>query len=150
MSYYREPIPYKSSTSLLSCCGICMCLFMLILPIVVINFSYKYKNEIYCYNETTHVNSNAINLVETIGIFKWLEVYCALNIIKAVCIGLSIMCYNRMSGVLSICGLLVIYLIWYPWIITGSFLFWRDCNNLAPTQLNTMMWVILIMGYCGI
>jgi len=33
------------------------------------------------------------------------------------------------------------------WLIVGSVVFWRDCNDLTPKPVNTMMWCSLIIDY---
>ena len=36
------------------------------------------------------------------------------------------------------------------WIITGSVMFWRDCQEVRPIEVNTMMWITLISVYAAI
>jgi hypothetical protein len=35
-------------------------------------------------------------------------------------------------------------LFFFAWTITGAVLFWRDCKNLQPQNVNTFMWICLI------
>ena len=32
------------------------------------------------------------------------------------------------------------------WIVVGSILFWRDCININPKQLNSIMWAVLLIS----
>ncbi|ATZ81093.1 hypothetical protein BMW23_1049 [Bodo saltans virus] len=38
----------------------------------------------------------------------------------------------------------------FAWLIVGSVMFWRDCSNMNPTQINTLMWCSLIIGYVSL
>ena len=36
------------------------------------------------------------------------------------------------------------------WLIVGSITFWRDCKDLNPESVNTLMWCTLIIGYISL
>jgi hypothetical protein len=38
----------------------------------------------------------------------------------------------------------------FVWLILGSILFWRDCPNVKPQNLNFYLWFTLVVGYVSI
>jgi hypothetical protein len=38
----------------------------------------------------------------------------------------------------------------FAWLIVGSVVFWRDCHDVEPKRVNTLMWCSLIIGYVSL
>jgi hypothetical protein len=109
------------------------------MPIAEITIGLMYKNEITC--ET--------NLF--INISEWLIIKGSISIITVCILSISIL-LNKQSLCNCITGIIayIFNIFVLSWLITGSILFWRDCNNLTPDIVNNFMWVSLIIGYISL
>ena len=112
----------------------CVCLgFLLSLNIVELVFAYSY-------------NIDECNSSIPIHISQWLIVKAitAITCTLLVCLSLTFSKFCAypillLNGAFNIC-----------WLIVGSIIFWRDCPNVGPPEVNSLMWASLILGYLSI
>lgn len=97
------------------------------------------------------------DLVDTIGIYKWLIVHGAIGIFEVVNVIIyfvsSFLTETNVgvcSWITSLCLMIMIALFRFSWLIVGAVMFWRDCPNLYPSQMNDLMWATLIIGFIGL
>jgi hypothetical protein len=120
--------------------GFYVALFLIIslaLHVTEIVIGAKYKDDVIC-------DTNVI------AIPTWLIVKGLASILYV-----SLFCIAFVAGVEESTDLLNIVAIpimivgsfEFIWLIIGSVIFWRDCNDLEPQSVNTMMWCSLIIGY---
>ena len=83
-----------------------------------------------------------------ISISEWLVIKGSISVIGII---ILFVCFFSAKNSLLYCLILpVVYIInlfLLIWVIVGSILFWRDCPNLEPKEVNTYMWFSLIFGY---
>lgn len=119
-------------------CFMLLTLFMLTiflaLPITDIYFGFYYLNDDIC------------NQVINVSIPLWLLVKGAVKIFSSIIIIIYHLC-KRNSLCANFTALLYIIsnLFLLIWVIIGGITFVRDCYNLKPKELNTFMWITLVL-----
>lgn len=119
-------------------CFMLLTLFMLTiflaLPITDIYFGFYYLNDDIC------------NPVINVSIPLWLLVKGAVKIFSSIIIIIYHLC-KRNSLCANFTALLYIIsnLFLLIWVIIGGITFVRDCYNLKPKELNTFMWITLVL-----
>jgi len=123
---------------LLTCLFI-ISLFILILPILEIYFGSHYYSEIDC------VSSIKIPLS------IWLIVKGSVTIMNIfnICIYVAIV-NNDFGKILSLYLMSLTNIFSFIWLILGSIIFWRDCIDCKPDDLNVLLYFSLIIGYMNI
>ncbi len=107
---------------------------VLSLPIVEIYYGVSYQNQIIC--------QSSIN----IEIPLWLILKGSIKLLSIIFISIY-----HFSTSKSICGTISSFIFsllqtfLFVWLILGSIIFWRDCPNIEPTSVNTLMWFSLIL-----
>jgi hypothetical protein len=106
----------------------------LALPITDIYFGFYYLNEDIC--------NSSIN----ISLPLWLLVKGAVKIFSSILIIIYHLskrnsCCANFTGLLYIISNLFLLI----WVILGCITFIRDCYNLKPTELNTFIWISLVL-----
>ena len=125
-----------------SFCGIV--LFGVLASIAIAEVAMVATNEIHC-------GSPLMSLKTWLIVDAIIGFFCALMITPVVCVAI-----NNMSNVDTDALTCVQFMLWpiglfhLVWLIIGSIVFWRDCNNLEPKSLNDMMYAVLIIGYIGL
>lgn len=129
---------------------------------VWIGYAVQYKDQITCnpyVNQTnlTTDNSNS-NLIKNIGIFPFVLVNSITNFIESIFIFFVIVFlispnqddkdYHIRSRCFG-CGAVLCEFFRIIWLCVGAYMFWHDCKNLAPIQMNNMIWALLILGFIG-
>jgi hypothetical protein len=104
---------------------------LLALPITEITFGIGFMNEVNCES--------------IVSIPIWLIVKGSVKTVSTIA-GLS---YHLMD-IKSLCAYflfihIVCNMFLLAWVILGSIIFWRDCPNLEPKNVNTLMWFSLIL-----
>lgn len=101
--------------------------------------------------------SSHTNLAYTIGIYPWMIVHGAIGIVEAINIIIYIVTSflwetecGVYSWVSSLCFLILLVFFRFSWLVVGAVMFWRDCPNLYPSQMNDLMWATLIIGFIGL
>lgn len=124
--------------------GICFTiLFSLIsfilfaLPISEIYFGINYGDSVNC-------TSRTINLT----LKNWLVIKGSLAIVNILTFS-PMFLFNNKSLVYYICYIINSFFLIFnlSWLIVGSIIFWVDCKNLEPANINTLMYFSLIFGY---
>lgn len=145
--------------------------FWSLLSIIVLSYSYEYKNDITCslndsFPNNPNINisiyvgqtpnpsqSSTVNLAETIGPFAWMQWHGVIGLIEGIFIATFLLSSLDEKMVrcmlLSVVFLIPIVLFRFAWLIVGAILFWRDCPHLSPTSVNNLMWATLILGFFG-
>ena len=105
------------------------------LPITDIFFGFYYFND-------DDICNSRIN----ISIPLWLLVKGAVKIFSSILIIVYHLC-KRDSFCANFTAIIYIisYLFILIWVIIGTIMFQRDCYNLKPKELNTFMWITLIL-----
>ncbi len=142
------------------CCGIFMLILLSVLPITVLAYAGTYRHNVMCNPVTINVTNSITNVTtqvmydseprlgSTIGIETWLIVEGVTQLIFAIVVAtlVAAMCSNMdITICASGCVSMLISVFNLAWTITGSVMFWRDCPNTTPSNINTFMWIILII-----
>jgi hypothetical protein len=120
------------------------------LPITILAMTFSYSDEITChFNVTTEMSS----LEKNIGIKTWLYVIGSIDLIYNITIIYALFTMPNdnnlccvIAGIVFLLGPLYI-LFRFAWLIVGSVLLIRDCQNLEPLPINRIMNVTLIIGF---
>lgn len=129
------------------------CLCDIVLPIVVISYGAQFKDQIECGNTSSSSSSSLIN---DIGISDWMIIYgvfglfdffSVLFVVFTLC-----MCKNESECVSIVIIIISCFVCFFRfvWLIVGSVMFWRNCFNLKPGEVNSLMCACLIIGYIGV
>ena len=160
-SYTAEPIvmPNETETCDKSMIGmttfhIIYAILALVFPITILIMNSIYGNDMKCY--TNNSTFDHVNLVETIGLKTWLNVFGTMGIVNVVIYFATLflfLCGNGYSLCMINIGLGVFfnYIIFsmfrFAWIIVGCFLFWRDClGNSQLPEMNSLMRATLLIS----
>ncbi len=109
----------------------------LALPVTEIVMGAKYKDDVVC--DTSIVPIPA-----------WLIVKGSVSLLYISLLGITMTAAATELtglGVLSAIPMIVLGVFQLAWLIVGSVTFWRDCRDLDPESVNTLMWCSLIIGY---
>jgi len=114
-------------------------IFVMTIPIFEMYIGINFTNDIICRTSTLGI---------TLPI--WLIVKSSISF----CILLSVFLYIITSAntIYSFCIYYILYTTYIFsifWVIIGTIIFFKDCNNLTP-YFNTFMWVDLILSYMSI
>jgi hypothetical protein len=105
---------------------------LLALPLTEITFGIGFMNEVNCES--------------LVSIPLWLIVKGSVKTVSTIA-GVSYYLMDVKS--LCACFLIFIHIICnmflLGWVILGSIIFWRDCPNLEPKNVNTLLWFSLIL-----
>lgn len=161
------PVPNNDETRNKACIcmtffHICYTILALALPITILIMNSIYGDNVKCYLNNSIPIFDHVNLVETIGLKIWLNVFAAIGIVNvAVYFSALFLFYygngNSLYMIYSGLGLLFNYVVFslfrFIWIIVGCFLFWRDCLGVQsqqvviyPQQMSDLMWATLLIG----
>ena len=142
-------------------CVICLAALACTLPIVILAMTRANQNIMTC----TPVGAggtappatpspSGTNLADTIGVSTWLYVHASVGLLEAVIwvvFVVSLVIFQSLGAMAAVmCLLVLVGLFRLPWLIVGSVMFWRDCPNLYPSQMNGLMWATLILGLIGV
>lgn len=136
---------------LFGCSAFCIYFWMSPIPIVTLALLGAYGDEIVCANRTSDAS---INLAVTLGIRGWLSVQSVLLIVYAtfmVCMSYLLIKKEQKTFAFGCSYFMkVLYSLWLVvWAIVGGVLLWRDCPDLEPSHINTIMWINVIMSMIG-
>ena len=114
--------------------------FLIIIPFFEIYFGYKYGDEIICQPQPQSVS---------ISIKYWLIIKGCVSVIGVISVLIMLLCLGSKSLLYYILNVITNLFIFFNlvWVITGSVIFWVDCNNLYPKEINILMYISLIYGY---
>jgi hypothetical protein len=105
---------------------------------------------------TSQPASVSTNLIDTIGIYSWMIAHGVIGIFEVINVSIFVITSFTESdcGIISF-GISLLFLILmvlfrFCWLIVGGVMFWRDCPNLYPSQMNDLMWATLIIGFIGL
>ena len=110
------------------------------LPISELIMGSIYKNQIDCVTEIVNIDT-------------WLIVKGSIGLFVVVFLSILVVAvateeeYLLRLSVTSTIPFYLSCLFSLAWLIVGSVIFWRDCIDLSPRSVNTMMWCSLIIGY---
>lgn len=118
----------------------------LILPIIELHFGTKYSGQDIC-NSTIPITIPQWLIVSGVNgvvyVFYLCLTLCALPALLYDCgVGCSI-CLVGFGCSISLISITFNI----AWNIIGSIIFWKDCINLQPKELNIMMWCALFINY---
>lgn len=126
-----------------------LCLCDIVLPIVVISYGAHFKDQIECGNTSS-------SLINDIGISDWMiihGVFGLFDFFSVLFVAFTLcMCKNESDCVSIVIIIISCFVCFFrfAWLIVGSVMFWRDCFNLKPEEVNSLMWACLINGYIGV
>jgi hypothetical protein len=105
---------------------------LLALPITEITFGIGFRNEVNCESLVTIplwlILQGSVKTVSTIAGLSYF-----LMDVKS-------LCAYFLFFIHIVCNMFLL-----GWVILGSIIFWRDCPNLEPKNVNTLMWFSLIL-----
>jgi hypothetical protein len=101
-------------------------LCLLLLPAYQIYSAVNYKDDIVC----------------STSLFVDIPIWLVIQGLLSFLLSFLYLSYTCIEGIYYL--FLFVYLIWN---ILGSLIFWKDCYNLTPDNINILMWVSLILGY---
>lgn len=130
---------------------ICYITCVSLIIVVVLAMEEKYEAQIYCYNATHNISTSHTNLVQTIGIAKWLYIYGIILAVSVFIITISlIMSINNKGRIAAYLFLIYCCLILFNliWTIVGGVILWHYCPDLSPIEINYLMRVVIIISYC--
>ena len=111
-------------------------ILLTIFPIMEIYFAITFGDDVVC--------DSSLN----ISIKNWLLIKASTSFVVTALVILCYMASNKSCLYYLVKPITVLFNLFYlVWIIIGSIIFWRDCINLQPQQLNTFMYFSLIFGY---
>lgn len=164
-SYTIEPIAIPTvdetttcdkSMILMTTFHIVLAVLALTLPITVLIMTGIYGNDMQCYPNNTVPVFDHVNLVETIGLKTWLNVFGAFGIINNVVYFSALLLFVRKysnSGLTLLFTYIAFSMFRFAWIIVGCFLLWRDCLGTSrppvkidPPQMNGLMWASILIS----
>jgi hypothetical protein len=139
----------------MSCIGMCTGMIVILalvlmfaLPSAEIHIATNYASQVTC-ESSVGVSFKAWLLVK--GIVGILSVPTALVIVLTMALGKAAMDKIPLIGILLLLSssfvLWIISAFNFAWLIIGAVIFWRDCKNLDPLEVNNMMWASLIIGF---
>uniref|UniRef100_A0A6C0ECL6 Uncharacterized protein n=1 Tax=viral metagenome TaxID=1070528 RepID=A0A6C0ECL6_9ZZZZ len=124
---------------------ICVFLIYLVinaLPISELVIATKFKNDIDC-------ESNV-----GVSLYQWLitDAAMVISLVGFIFLLFTIAFITNSNGMMNIMFvsflLLIPYVIFnFAWLIVGSIIFWRDCVHVNPSEVNTIMWVVLLIKW---
>lgn len=110
----------------------------LALPVTEIAMGAHYKDDVIC--DTS-----------VVPIPAWLIVKGSVSIFFIALLGIAAAASdNKGLVLLTEIPMYVIAMFSLAWLIVGSVAFWRDCKDLEPKSVNTLMWCSLIIGYVSL
>lgn len=139
-------IPVKESEIKLQKNNICSnCIIMLFYFIgfiftFAIIYSFSIVQIVYASIYKNSVCNSPINL----SMSTWLKVS---GSVELTTITFFLICLILKTKGLMMCVLGISQIFSLTWLITGSILFWRDCPNIQPSDLNNLMWATLMIKY---
>ena len=120
------------------------CLFGLVLPIIQIAFAAKYQNDMVCNISTIVSPYTWLMTTGIIGLcFGVFTLFFTLNILTTATL-------MDMFLMFSTFCLIPFAFFSLAWMIVGSVMFWRDCNDMEPRPINQLISASLIIQYVHI
>jgi hypothetical protein len=129
---------YACSYSFVTLLSFIIICFVLSIPILDIYFGYIFQDEIICETNLIPIN-------------KWLIIKGIFNL-NFIIISTIFVCSDFKSCMYCLClPIIIICQIFnFSWLIVGGIVFFRDCPNVVPIEVNTYMYFTLIMGVIGL
>ena len=117
-------------------CPFIACIFAL--PIYELCIALIYKNDITTCSTT----------IPGLDISTWLIVKAVVTICALIAVVPCLLIDKIKFAGQVVLGLFNLFI--FIWLIIGSVIFFKDCNNLKPEIVNVSMWIIIILGFLQI
>ena len=144
----NEEQPKKRNYYSCALFAIALIVTSLIFPIMEFIEGNKYNDsQLNCYPNGT-IQTSKINLIRTIGIKYWFNILAIFGVIDAIFFIVSML--GNFEYIIYTLGLyFVVILFRFTWLITGCFMFWKDCSNFNQLPISNFAFIIIVCSFIG-
>jgi len=116
------------------CANFILAIFLMVIPILEIIYGINY-NSFQCKESTFYLSS-------------WLLIKGILNCTSLITI--FMMVYLHVKNCLITNYFIIVNFLTIVWLLSGTIVFYRDCINIKPYDLNIFIWISILNGYISI